>query len=59
MINTEVFVVCYSYDLMDEKDFTIPCNKSLIMFVHGYRSGSQNSMLADFGKCKSISFQAV
>lgn len=59
MIKTEVFVVCYSYNLMDEKDFVIPFNKSLIVLVHGYRSGTKNRMLVDLGKCKSISFQAV
>jgi len=42
----------YRYNLMDEKDLQVSGNKSLIVFVHGFRSSTRSPNVADFGKCK-------
>ncbi|XP_015366053.1 PREDICTED: pancreatic lipase-related protein 2-like [Diuraphis noxia] len=40
----------HNYQLMDEKNLTISNNKSLIVFVHGFRSSPQTGVVADLGK---------
>ncbi|XP_022170448.1 lipase member H-like isoform X2 [Myzus persicae] len=40
----------HNYQLMEENNLTISGNKSLIVFVHGFRSSPRTGVVADLGK---------
>ncbi|XP_029346159.1 lipase member H isoform X3 [Acyrthosiphon pisum] len=40
----------HNYHLMDKNNLTISGNKSLIVFVHGFRSSPRTGVVADLGK---------